>query len=200
MSLEEYCQHNIFKSLGMASTTFRLLNHPHVAANLMKMNSRNKDGQVEETQSIYPVDPKMDLGGSNLYTSGPDFIKFLTSLMRNDGKLLRAETTDIMFDYRLPETEEFKKFKMDEYDIKDSFGEMAPEGMQVDHCLAGQVVLSDLKGGRKAGSVNWSGATRCFWVRGLYSTHRGDILMSPTVDRQDCWNLWVLWQSDHGRG
>jgi CubicO group peptidase (beta-lactamase class C family) len=167
MTLEEYCQENIFKPLGMTSTTFRLLNHPHVAANLMKMHSRDKDGKVEEAQSIYPVDPKVDLGGSNLYSSGPDFIKFLASLTLNDGKLLRPDTTDIMFNYRLPDTEEFKKFKTDEEDIKDSFGDMASEGMRLDHCLAGQVVMSDLIGGRKAGSVNWSGATRCFWVRNL---------------------------------
>lgn len=164
MTLERYCQQNIFKPLGMVSTTYRPLDHPHVIANLMKIHARNKDGKVEETTSIYPLDPKIELGGSNLYTSAPDFIKLLTSLTRNDGKLLRPETADVMFDYRLPDTDEFMKFKTDEEDIRDSFGDMTPKGMRVDHCLAGQVVMSDLTGGRKAGSVSWSGATRCFWV------------------------------------
>lgn len=162
MTLEEYCQQNIFKPLGMTSTTYRPLSHPHVAANLMKMHARNKDGKVEEAESIYPIDPKMDLGGSNLYTSGPDFMKILTALLCNT--LLRPETAEIMFNYRLPDTENFKAFKTDEDNVKHSFGEMAPEGMQIDHCLAGQVVMDDLKGGRKAGSVNWGGATSCSWV------------------------------------
>jgi CubicO group peptidase (beta-lactamase class C family) len=163
MTLEEYCQQNIFNPLGMASTTFRLLNHPHVASNLMKMHARNKDGKVEEVESIYPIDPKIDMGGSNLYTSGPDFVKFLSGLL-SGGTLLHPETADIMFNYRLPDTDNFKTFKRDAEEIKDFFGEMAPEGMQVDHCLGGMVVMDDLKGGRKADSVNWAGATRCYWV------------------------------------
>ena len=104
------------------------------------------------------------MGGSNLYTSAPDFMKLLTSLTRNDGKLLHPEIAKAMFDYRLPNSETFDAFKNDTEDIHDSFGDMAPERMQIDHCLAGRVILADLKGGRKAGSVNWGGATNCFWV------------------------------------
>jgi CubicO group peptidase (beta-lactamase class C family) len=162
MTLEDYCQKNIFAPLGMTSTTYRLLKHPHIAANLMKMHARNKEGKVEEVDSIYPVDPKTDMGGSNLYTSGHDFIRFLTALLNNT--LLRPETADLMFNYRLPDTEEFRKFKSDEEEVKDSFGDMAPEGMEIDHCLAGLVVMGDLKGGRRKGSVSWQGASRCYWV------------------------------------
>ena len=164
MTLEEYCQENIFEPLGMNSTTFRLLNHPHAASNLMKMQARNKEGKVEQAESIYPIDPKIDMGGSNLYTSAPDFMKLLTSLMRNDGELLRPESADIMFNYRLPDMESFNSFKRDAEEIQWLFGDTAPDGLQVDHCLAGMVVLDGLKGGRKAGSVSWGGATCCFWV------------------------------------
>lgn len=86
----------------MTHTTYRLLDHPHVAANLVKMTSRNPDGTIQNCESIYPIDPEIDMGRSNLYTSGPDFLKLLCSLLRNDGKLLRPKTTDLMFDYRLP--------------------------------------------------------------------------------------------------
>jgi CubicO group peptidase (beta-lactamase class C family) len=164
MTLEEYCQENIFKPLGMTSTTFRLLNHPYAASNLMKMHARNKEGKVELAESIYPIDPKIDMGSSNLYTSAPDFMKLLTSLMRSDGKLLHPETVDIMFNYRLPDTENFNSFKRAAEEIQYFFGDTAPDGMKIDHCLAGMVVLDSLRGGRKAGSVSWGGATSCFWV------------------------------------
>jgi len=52
------------------------------------------------------------MGGSNLYTSAPDFLKLLASLLRKDGKLLRPQTVDIMFDHRLPDFEVFTKFKI----------------------------------------------------------------------------------------
>ena len=164
MTLEQYCQENIFKRLGMTHTTYRLLDNPHVAANLMQMTSRGPEGTVQPVESVYPIDPKVDMGGSNLYTSGTDFLKLLSSLLRNDGKLLRPETTDLMFNYSLPDTEIFRQFRTNPEHLKDNFGDLAPVGMKVDHCLAGMVNQRDLLGGRKAGSITWQGATRCYWV------------------------------------
>ena len=77
LTLEQYCAENIFKPLGMKDTTFRLLNHPHIADNLIKMSSRKKDGTLESADTIYPLDPKTDMGGSNLYTSAPDYLELL---------------------------------------------------------------------------------------------------------------------------
>lgn len=102
----------------------------------------------------------MDMGGSNLYTSAPDFLKLLKSLLRNDGRVLRPETVNSMFDYRLPNSTAFMKFKEN---AKEYLGGLADNTMTVDHCLAGLVNNEDLIGGRKAGSVGWSGATRCYW-------------------------------------
>lgn len=161
LTLEQYCAENIFKPLGMKDTTFRLLNHPHIADNLIKMSSRKKDGTLESADTIYPLDPKTDMGGSNLYTSAPDYLELLKSLLRNDGRVLRPETVNEMFDYRLPDSLAFTKFKTE--NAKDYLGGLATEGMTVDHCLVGLVNNEDSKGGRKAGSVTWAGATRCFW-------------------------------------
>ncbi|CAL5865865.1 uncharacterized protein PFLUO_LOCUS71 [Penicillium psychrofluorescens] len=163
MTLEQYCQENIFKRLGMTHTTYRLLDNPHVAVNLIQMTSRGPEGTVQPGESVYPIDPKVDMGGSNLYTSGTDFLKLLASLLRNDGKLLRPETTDLMFNYSLPQTEKFRHFRTNPEHLKDNFGDLAPVGMEVDHCLAGMVNQRDLLGGRKAGSITWQGATRCYW-------------------------------------
>jgi hypothetical protein len=145
----------------MKNTTYRLLNHPHVASSLLKMTGRKKDGSIENIDSIYPINPKVDMGGASLYTSAPDFLQLLKSLLRNDGRLLNSDTTAAMFDYRLPESTTFTKFKTAE--IKDHLGVFCEDGLTVDHCLAGLVNNEDLKGGRRAGSVTWAGATRCYW-------------------------------------
>lgn len=98
------------------------------------------------------------------YTSGTDFLKLLSSLLRNDEKLLRPETIDLMFGYGLPNKETFRHFRTNPEHLKDNFGDLAPVGMEVDHCLAGMVNQADLLGGRKAGSITWQGATCCYWV------------------------------------
>ena len=110
-------------------------------------------------QSIYPLNPTIDLGGSGLYTTAPDYIAFLTSLLRNDGKLLKPQTVDLMFDYRVPDERIFKSEK-----VKEWFEDSVETGMDLDHCLYGVVNLRDLKTGRKSGGVQWGGATRCHWV------------------------------------
>lgn len=69
-----------------------------------------------------------------------------------------------MFDYRLPETKEFDEFRSE--DVVDTFKGLVEEGdgLRFDQCLAGMVVLADLKGARKSGSIHWGGATSCEWV------------------------------------
>jgi CubicO group peptidase (beta-lactamase class C family) len=161
LTLEQYCEENIFKPLGMKNTSYRLLDHPHIAANLLKMTSRKIDGTLEQADSFYPVNPDVDMGGSNLYTSAPDFLELLKSLLCNDGRVLRPETADAMFGYRLPDSPVFAKFGKE--NAKYHLGQLAPNGATVGHCLAGLINNEDLIGGRKAESITWSGATRCYW-------------------------------------
>ncbi|KAN0099370.1 beta-lactamase/transpeptidase-like protein [Hyaloscypha variabilis] len=174
-SLESYCQANIFGPLSMKSTTFRPADHPHVLENLMPMAWRNQDGTIKNEASIYPLAPNVELGGSGLYTCAPDYLAFLTSLLRNDGKVLKPETVDLMFNYRIPDESIMKSEK-----VKGFFDWGAhPDdvGTEYDHCLCGLVNLKDMKTGKKAGSVRWGGGTKSFWwidraggVCGFYGT------------------------------
>jgi hypothetical protein len=128
----------------------------------MEMTALNKEGNLETVPSIYSLSPALDLGGSGLYTSAGDYIAFLKSLLRNDGKILKPETVDLMLGYRIPDENIMKS-----PEIKAFFGENVENDMDFDHCLCGLVNLRPLKTGRAAGSVQWGGATRCYWVRGL---------------------------------
>jgi hypothetical protein len=149
----------------MKSTTFRPADHPHVLENLMPMAWRNQDGTIKNEASIYPLAPNVELGGSGLYTCAPDYLAFLTSILRNDGKVLKPETVDLMFNYRIPDESIMKSEK-----VKGFFDWGAhPDdvGTEYDHCLCGLVNLKDMKTGKKAGSVRWGGGTKSFWVRYL---------------------------------
>jgi hypothetical protein len=146
----------------MKNTTFRPADHPHILENLMAMGWRNKDGTLSNITSIYPLAPTVELGGSGLYTSAPDYLALLTSLLRNDGKVLQPETVDLMLNYRIPD-----KSIMKSEEVKEFFDWGAhPEdvGMEYDHCLCGLVNLKDFKTGKKAGGVRWGGGTKSAWV------------------------------------
>jgi hypothetical protein len=146
----------------MKSTTFRPADHPHISENLMEMAFRHKDGTIKNEASIYAIAPTIELGGSGLYTSAPDYLIFLTSLLRNGGKVLKPETVDLMFNYRVPDKEIMKSEKVMEF-----FENPAEPDMAYDHCLCGLVNLKQESTGRKVGSVRWGGATKSFWVRHL---------------------------------
>jgi hypothetical protein len=124
------------------------------------MASRLPSGQIVNVPSIYPFSSSIDRGGANLYSTAPDFLALLKSLISDDEKVLRKETAKIMFDARLPDGEGFMEFRKGE-----EMEWVGTEGVKVsaDDCLAGIVNIADLDGRRKEGSVSWGGATQCRW-------------------------------------
>jgi hypothetical protein len=146
----------------MNSTTFRPADHPHILSNLMPMAWRNKDGSIKNEANIYPLAPTIELGGSGLYTCAPDYLALLTSLLRNDGKVLKPETVDLVFNWRIPDKDIMRSEKVKEW-LEDG----VEVDMEFDHCLCGLVELKETSSGRKAGSVRWGGGTKSFWVGGL---------------------------------
>jgi hypothetical protein len=149
----------------MKSTTFRPADHPHILENLMEMAFRHKDGTVKNEASIYPISPIVELGGSGLYTSAPDYLAFLTSLLRNDGKILKPETVNLMFEHRIPDKSIMKSEKLKQF--FDWGAHPDDVGTAYDHCLCGLVNLDDMKMGKKAGTASWGGGTKSKWVRYL---------------------------------
>jgi hypothetical protein len=99
------------------------------------------------------------MGGSNLYSSAPDYLSLLSSLLTNDSKILKPSSVNEMLTSRLPDKNVLATPKAREF-----FEGMVEEGEVLDHCLAGLVNLNSLETGRREGSVSWGGATRCFWV------------------------------------
>ncbi|KAG4432145.1 hypothetical protein IFR05_012361, partial [Cadophora sp. M221] len=100
-TLEAHCHTQIFTHLSMTSTSFHPLSpsHIHIHANLLSMTTRSSTsrppGTIIPTPSLYPLIPTHCMGGSNLYSSAPDFLALLTSLLRNDGRVLERKTVDV---------------------------------------------------------------------------------------------------------
>jgi CubicO group peptidase (beta-lactamase class C family) len=65
------------------------------------MHSRHTDGSLEPIEFELPQTPEFFMGGGGLYSTGPDYLRFLRALLGNgtldDARILQSETVDDMF-------------------------------------------------------------------------------------------------------
>jgi CubicO group peptidase (beta-lactamase class C family) len=94
-SLDLYFRDHIFAPLGMSDSAFRL--SPAQEQRLVRVHQRRPDGSLEPiTIDLPPRNPEFWGGGGALYSTGPDYLRFLRMLLGGgelDGvRLLRPET------------------------------------------------------------------------------------------------------------
>jgi CubicO group peptidase (beta-lactamase class C family) len=164
--LGDYMAENIWKPLGMTSTTFRLAERPDIAGQLCGMTMRLPNGHLLANPPLpFPVkEPKDDEGGSGAYTTAPDYLKLLSSLLKNDGKLLKPETVNEMFKPQLPNPAylagvlaipEFTKYLVPGM----------PVGLKWNYGLGGIIAMEEISGRAGKGTMFWGGFPNLYWVR-----------------------------------
>ncbi|KAK0736046.1 beta-lactamase/transpeptidase-like protein [Apiosordaria backusii] len=167
-TLGEYMQENVLDPLGMKETTFHPL-RPEIQEKVkdrqVTVAYRGEDGTLTEGPLITPLEPPVESGGSGLFTTAADYIKFLQALLQDTngkGNLLKKETVDEMFRPQLDD-----KQKEDQAKIlvgtgwAPDFDELTASDMSWG--LAGAINLVDLVTGRKKGSMMWSGVVNPHW-------------------------------------
>ena len=96
--LESYFHEHIFGPLGMADTSFKL--SPSQRGRLVAMHARGDDGSLKPIEFEMPQEPEFFMGGGGLYSTGPDYLKFVRMFLNRgslDGKtVLRPETVAMM--------------------------------------------------------------------------------------------------------
>ena len=96
--LESYFAEHIFGPLGMADTSFKL--SPSQRERLVAMHARNADGSFKTIDFEMPQEPEFFMGGGGLYSTGPDYLKFVRMFLGHgtlDGKtVLKPETVAMM--------------------------------------------------------------------------------------------------------
>ncbi|MCK0439237.1 beta-lactamase family protein [Gordonia alkaliphila] len=92
--LGEVMAERIFAPLGMADTGFTMT--PSMAERRATVHMRTPDGTLKPTRAVLPQDPEIQMGGHGLYTTMPDFTRFLRMWLRDGdgehGRVLRPET------------------------------------------------------------------------------------------------------------
>ncbi|CEL10244.1 hypothetical protein ASPCAL13366 [Aspergillus calidoustus] len=167
-TLEEYMQANIWSKLGATSTTF----HPELRSDTlpprMQMGERVSVGQgnksVKPGRIILGYPLKDDIGGIGLFSTPMDFIKLLSALLQRGGPLLSSEGVDLLFAAQLSDESRVAMPHALGNQMRRVLGITSVEDAEkADHCLGGAVVLKDIPGRRRRGTVSWGGLPNLHW-------------------------------------
>ena len=91
-------------------------------------------------------------------------MKILHSLLSDDGKLMKSSTLDKMFQAHLSEVSRYSSMEVQkDPDLNNQLGGV-PLGTKKDWCLAELLVMEDLDGQARKGSITWGGLPDLTWV------------------------------------
>lgn len=158
--LDKYLSEHVFAPLGMRDTTFRPT--AEQARRLMPVHDRTPDGGLRPSEIALPHDPELAAGGHGAFSTGRDYARFLTTLLRDGEGVLRPETVELMFSDHLggialpelvPSAVPQLTNDMPSLPFRQGFG------------LGVQLLLEDVPGMRRAGAGFWAGLFNSyFWV------------------------------------
>jgi methyl acetate hydrolase len=161
-SLEEYFRAHIFAPLGMADTGFVI--RPDQRSRLASMHARQPDGSLVPIPFEIPQQPEFFMGGGGLYSTGPDYLRFLRMLLGGgqlDGvRILRPETVAEMGQNQIGELSVGQLKTAIPAASNDA--EFFP-GMVKKFGLAFLINTEPAPTGRSAGSLAWAGLANCYY-------------------------------------
>ncbi|KAI1390538.1 beta-lactamase family protein [Hypoxylon trugodes] len=165
LTLDEYMVKNIWEPLGAHSSTFFPDQHPDIKARQVPMAYRDDpDGPAVEKPDVKTIISgyKHCFGGQGLLSSMEDCFKLVYSLLVDDEKVLKKETTALLFTPQLTSAskESMHKF-METPAMKVMFP--SPVGVDRDHSLGGLLIAGDGHEYWREGTVMWGGAANLNW-------------------------------------
>lgn len=167
-TLREYMAEHIWKAVGMTDSAFSVQQNPEPFKKRMKMASRAAEDQPLtmdlDASWVWPNDRLSDSGGAGMFSTAPDYLKVLKSVLHNDGKLLKPASVDMLFAPQLSSTEAISTTMATEgpYPYYAAMAANTPIGIEWQHGLGGRVSLQDVPRFRK-GFLSWGGAPCIRW-------------------------------------
>ena len=163
-SLEDYFRAHIFGPLGMADSGFVI--QPARRARLASMHVRQADGSLQAIAFEVPQQPEFFMGGGGLYSTGPDYLRFVRMLLGGgelDGaRVLRSETVTQMGQNHIGELRVGPMKTAIPASSNDA--EFFP-GMLKKWGLGYMISTEAAPSGRSAGSLAWAGlANTYYWL------------------------------------
>jgi methyl acetate hydrolase len=163
-SIEDYFREHIFGPLSMVDSGFVL--QPERRSRVASMHARRSDGSLQVIPFEIPQEPEFFMGGGGLYSTGPDYLRFLRMLLGRgelDGaRVLRPETVDLMGENHIGELNVGALKTAIPSSSNDA--EFFP-GMVKKWGLGYMICAEEAPTGRGAGSLAWAGlGNTYFWI------------------------------------
>ncbi|OKL62291.1 hypothetical protein UA08_02307 [Talaromyces atroroseus] len=178
MSLEEYTKQNIAAPLGIDDMTYFPRKNESLRSRMVSVTRRDPNVEDGKGKVILDTHPDIlgavqeELGGVGLYTSMNSYMKVLCSLLADDEKLLKKETTAKMFQPQLtPAAQRSLQSNFDHIAKGEEVGVPPYVGtfpqVRYDFGLGGMLSMEDIDSGslkwRRKGYFFWSGMPNIFW-------------------------------------
>jgi methyl acetate hydrolase len=163
--LGEVMQERIFAPLGMTSSGFTMTDA--MRSRLARMHQRNADGSVTAMADFeLPQDPEVHMGGHGLYSTVPDYCKFIRMWLNDgmgpNGPVLKAETVLMAVQNGLGDMK--IKGLPGVIPSLSNYAEFFP-GMPKAWALTFMINEQDAPTGRPAGALGWAGLPNLFyWI------------------------------------
>ena len=162
---------HIWEPLGITDISFWPTDKPDMMdkAAHMSFRSRDVEGRVVHQGEALKIDGVEDcFGGQGCFGSVSALFKILQSLLHDDGRLLRQETTRIMFEPQLSaESRGAMEHVFRDPKLSRLFIGEFPEDVGLDWGIGGLLIRDDQKAWRRKGTLMWSGMPNLLWVRWL---------------------------------
>jgi methyl acetate hydrolase len=162
--LEEYFRDHIFGPLGMTDTSFWI--NPSQRARLVAMHAREANSSLKPIEFEMPQGPEFFMGGGGLYSTGPDYLKFVQMFLHqgrfNGAQVLKQETVAEMGRNQIGDINVVVLKTVAPESSLDA--EFFP-GMVKKWGLGFMINTQEAPTGRSAGSLAWAGlANTYFWI------------------------------------
>ena len=156
----------MWKPLEIQNITFWPGEKPELNARVPGLTTRTPDGKlVPWTLPFLNTGSKDCFGGHGAYATLSEFLRVQRSILANDGKLLKPETVEMMFQPQLSAESKqgLNHFLRTNPMAAMMIGEFKPE-IECDWGLGGILFLQDDVGKRRKGTLSWGGMANCFWT------------------------------------
>jgi len=179
MPCEEFLQAHIAGPLGISSDdmTFELQKHPGTQERRADSTVRGADGKLAYTDENYWHRDNEPHGGQGIYTTPEAYMKVLWSILSDDGKLLKHETRQLLFEPALSAASEQGLMNYSERLKEFKLGSPIPLGVKKSHSVGGLLTLEDCDGDRfrRKGNLSWSGLPNQIWVSSSFFRARSAV-------------------------
>jgi CubicO group peptidase (beta-lactamase class C family) len=163
-TLDVYLQKNVFDVLGMSDSTFGP--SPEQLGRKAAMHARSPDGGFAPMEFPLPPPPNPMMGGGGLYSTAPDYLAFLKSVLDGgagkNGRILKPESVALLTANHVGDIE---CGVMDAADPSFTHPHEPMPGISKRWGIG--LLLNQAKGpaGRGQGSGAWAGLSNCYyWV------------------------------------